>query len=404
VANTLRAQPFVLLISAICCASAGVQFWLKPDQSSYSDAWAAQFFVLLGISALLSAMLFVLAESPTTTAGLMVARMIVIGIATIPGRADIGLSATLACSCLLEAVYLLRRPYNVGIAFLCLCVDTLLLMKPVSAWGGDIPRPTVAEFVSFAFSMTLLCLIAHRHRVSLEKGAEQELRKRQLDDTVIRLMNANLGFQQYADIIQEKSTREERDRITREIHDAVGYTLINIMMMMEEASLLAGDNKALNQLHNQARAQAQSGLNETRRALRLLRSAAGGTVRTVEEITRLVTAFQKATGVSVKVEYGNIPFILQEDVGEFVIHMVKEGMANALRHGQATAIRLLFWQDDFGLIVNLHDNGIGSDHIENGIGLSGMSERLAKLGGSLRVGNMSDGFQLTARIPHPLAR
>jgi signal transduction histidine kinase len=115
-----------------------------------------------------------------------------------------------------------------------------------------------------------------------------------------------------------------------------------------------------------------------------------------------VTAFENATGVRVRVEFGNIPFSLQDDVSEFAIHMIQEGMANALSHGKATSIHLLFWLNDSELIINLYDNGIGSDHVEEGIGLSGMHERLVQLGGSLMVGNLPEGFQITARIPYPL--
>jgi signal transduction histidine kinase len=215
-----------------------------------------------------------------------------------------------------------------------------------------------------------------------------------------------MGFQRYADTIQEKSAAEERNRITREIHDTVGYTLMNIMMMMQDASLMAGTVSGIGGLLEQTREQAQAGLNETRRALRLLRATEKRPIQTIEEIKRLVTAFQSSTGVTVATEYGNIPFSLRDDVNEFIFHMLQEGMANALRHGKATKIRVLFWLQEGELIVSLHDNGIGSVQTQEGIGLSGMRERIATLQGQLTAGNQPDGFQVVARIPyaHPGGR
>ena len=61
--------------------------------------------------------------------------------------------------------------------------------------------------------------------------------------------------------------------------------------------------------------------------------------------------------------------------------MIQEGMTNSLRHGKASQVRLMFWQTDSELIVNLYDNGKGSDTIREGIGFSGMRERIARLGG-----------------------
>ena len=51
------------------------------------------------------------------------------------------------------------------------------------------------------------------------------------------------------------------------------------------------------------------------------------------------------------------------------------------------------------LKVSLQDNGTGADSLEKGIGITGMQERLSELGGSLNFQNISDGFEVSMRVP-----
>ena len=60
-----------------------------------------------------------------------------------------------------------------------------------------------------------------------------------LDEAVGRLTSANLTFQDLASTAQERSAEDERKRITREIHDAIGYALTNLIMTMEACMRLA---------------------------------------------------------------------------------------------------------------------------------------------------------------------
>ena len=60
----------------------------------------------------------------------------------------------------------------------------------------------------------------HRERV-----VELTARVQHLDSTIGRLAHANREFQVYAGTVKSESAAEERNRITRELHDTVGYTL-----------------------------------------------------------------------------------------------------------------------------------------------------------------------------------
>ena len=83
--------------------------------------------------------------------------------------------------------------------------------------------------------------------------------------------------------------------------------------------------------------------------------------------------------------------------------MVKEGISNGLRHGNATA----FW---FELRLNegmieflLSDNGVGAKMLEikEGLGLYGMKERAERLGGEIAFSSEPDeGFEIFLKLPY----
>ena len=99
---------------------------------------------------------------------------------------------------------------------------------------------------------------------------------------------------------------------------------------------------------------------------------------------------------------GNLPRSVSEYAFSVVFRAVQVGFINALHHGQAKRIRLLFWVDDDLLSMSLwNDNRAGAEptRIHEGIGLRGLRERLELLGGELRLGRVVDGFKLVVMIP-----
>ena len=80
-----------------------------------------------------------------------------------------------------------------------------------------------------------------------------------------------------SELPRQQSALEERNRITREIHDGVGYTLTNIIMLSEVSLDACPDaNTELHENIDAIRMQAKTGLFDTRRALRELRSTDPG--------------------------------------------------------------------------------------------------------------------------------
>ena len=235
---------------------------------------------------------------------------------------------------------------------------------------------------------------------------ELTARVRSLDSTIGRLARANREFQAYAGTVKSESAAEERSRITRELHDTVGYALTNVIVMMDAVKARACEEpESLDSLLDDVRAQSELALNDTRQILHLLRSVEQFERKGIDAIFQLTRAFEEAMGLSVELHVGNLPPTLGPRIDSVLFRLVQEGLTNAFRHGNASRVRITMWQADAEIRVAVWDNGSGlpaDGTVQDGIGMSGMRERFAELGGTITARNVADGFQLAGTIPYAM--
>ncbi len=270
----------------------------------------------------------------------------------------------------------------------------------VSAWQKNIERVSLHDLTATAVYSLIIIVISLMLKKYSKNCTEKTKRIVHLDSAITQLTDANIGFQSYVKTLEIQTLIEERKRVSREIHDTVGYVLTNIIMMMEDAALLTDEKKIKrNEILFTARNQAQKGLEETRAALRHLRNETIVKTYGINMIEELVSVFQQATGIDIKVEYGNLSGFTNDRIDAIIFRTIQEGMTNAFRHGMATIIRINFWITKKTLRVSIHDNGIGSKEIVDGIGVAGMRERIYSIGGNIDIRNVDDGFKIDVEIP-----
>jgi signal transduction histidine kinase len=84
--------------------------------------------------------------------------------------------------------------------------------------------------------------------------------------------------------------------------------------------------------------------------------------------------------------------------------MVQEALTNVARHARATKVRIRLRRDGAQLLLEVRDNGVGFDersvYITGSHGLMGIRERAYMLGGSLEIGNTTEGGgRVVVRLP-----
>jgi signal transduction histidine kinase len=123
----------------------------------------------------------------------------------------------------------------------------------------------------------------------------------------------------------------------------------------------------------------------------------------LDRLDHLVEGARRA-GLPIRVDVTGDPRDLPAPVGRAAYRIIQEALTNVRRHAgpKATAsVRLGYHQGEF--TVRVDDDGPGSpaaDGSGTGVGLRGMRERVAALGGSLEAGPADGGgFRVHARLP-----
>ena len=185
---------------------------------------------------------------------------------------------------------------------------------------------------------------------------------------------------------------EERNRLAREIHDALAQGLTGIIVQLEAMERLAQrrPEQALASLQR-AKDLARRSLQEARRSVWGLRPRSLEDMTLTEALQARVEALQAEAQVDASLGVSGTRRILSPDVELNLFRIAQEALVNIQRHAQATRVHV---QLDFGqahLRLVVEDDGVGlaatsqgSDD-GRGLGLTGMRERAALLSGQMTV-------------------
>ena len=257
--------------------------------------------------------------------------------------------------------------------------------------------------ISIELVLVLFCQVVIFYRETVVKSRRKiESQQRSLES----LSAANESFVQHLPEMKEESAENERLRITRELHDSLGYSMTNIVMIMNAAQYLFEENpEKVRNYCLRTKEMASATMEETRQTLYKLRAIGRETPRNPSIFfDKLCRDFQEATGIETECHPGNLTRALPERIFNTLFRSVQVGFINALKHGKTGRIKLHFWINDENLRMTIWNSIEGldfdADPIQEGIGLKGIRERLENFEGQLLMSRVVDGFNLTIMIPN----
>jgi signal transduction histidine kinase len=197
---------------------------------------------------------------------------------------------------------------------------------------------------------------------------------------------------------------DERVRIARELHDVVAHSLSVIAVQADAAgAALETDPARAREPLRVINATARSSLGEIRDILQLLRTD-DGELRPAPGLAALDELLASARGAGLEVEadirLGGNPVPPVIDLAAYRI--LQEALTNAARHAGpvATTVTVTVTSDAAELSVENAAGGSAKRATGAGVGLLGIRERVALLGGTLEAGPApGGGFRLAARLP-----
>jgi signal transduction histidine kinase len=203
-----------------------------------------------------------------------------------------------------------------------------------------------------------------------------------------------------------RRVEEERLRIARDLHDALGHTIavISVQTSVATEALEDDDTAAVGSALAIIRLAGDDAVRELRTTLGLLApTSSRSPVGSLRHLDTLVAATVDS-GLPVTLRTEGTPAPLPMVVDTAAYRIVQESLTNCLRHARATTAEVLLRYRSDRLDVSVVDDGAGAT-VTEGRGLAGMRERTSLLGGTLAVSSRPGaGFRVDASLPVEVAR
>jgi histidine kinase ATPase len=199
--------------------------------------------------------------------------------------------------------------------------------------------------------------------------------------------------------MKELYTLQERNRISREIHDSVGHSLSTIIIQLGAISKLSEENSPqVSQMSAQLREFAVKGLQEVRTVVHDLKPEQLTKQQLTVALEEFIYETKQHSGVEFVFRQNKPTFQLTKEQELTIFRGVQEATTNAIRHGKATKITLLMMYSANELIVTIMDNGVGSSAISLEGGLKALEERLHEQQAQLEIKNSEQGFTVQMKL------
>jgi PAS domain S-box-containing protein len=213
-----------------------------------------------------------------------------------------------------------------------------------------------------------------------------------------------LQLNEFAEQGRRAAVLEERNRMARDIHDtlAQGFTGVIVQLEAAEDAIACGSRKEADQHLHRARELARSSLSEARRSVHALRpraleeynfwEALKGTIKNTTVGTALHATFET------RGKLPELPSTWQQNL----LHIGQEALTNTLKYAHAHNFETRLTCKAKEIRLELRDDGEGFKARErhDGVGLSGMRERVEQMGGELQIASSRGrGTKITVLLP-----
>ncbi len=226
---------------------------------------------------------------------------------------------------------------------------------------------------------------------------------RKWDEQVSSLQRLSTNNAELAAQARMSAVVEERQRLARELHDAVSQQLFAISMTATAVG------RTMDHDFERARRQvelieemASAAQSEMRALLLHLRPVHLEGKRLAQAIPELVEEMRAKVPVEIAIDIEqDLP--LNKGVENHLFRIVQEALSNTLRHSKATKMDIVLQRRGEAVRLGIRDNGVGFDtqvKKQASYGMTNMEERVNELGGSLNVASApGKGTRIEIRVP-----
>jgi MYXO-CTERM domain-containing protein len=198
---------------------------------------------------------------------------------------------------------------------------------------------------------------------------------------------------------------EERLRLARDLHDALGHSVAMISMQSAVAAeslpeRISDAQRAVAEIRGISVA-TMSELRSTVRRLRSLESVVESPAG-LDDLSALAEQ-ARGNGLEVRIVESGQQWDVPDALSRAAYRIVQEALTNVIRHANATKVTVTLDRGPDALSLTVRDDGQGAAEVVEGNGVHGMRERATELGGQLDVTSTGRGAGtvVTAELPWP---
>jgi PAS domain S-box-containing protein len=203
---------------------------------------------------------------------------------------------------------------------------------------------------------------------------------------------------------------EERRRMGRELHDSLAQSVLAVNLNLAQ---IARATPPLDERAQRAMFEARRVLQEMSKEIRtlsyLLHPPVLDELGLASAIEEYAGGFSERSGIQLEVDLQPGFGRLSQEAETALFRIVQESLSNIQRHSGSETAKIRLRVDDRGVELMVSDSGRGMDRktIERsrrtrtrlGVGILGMRERMAQLGGKLEVESDASGTKVRAAVP-----
>ena len=311
-----------------------------------------------------------------------------------------------------------------GATFVTLCLDLLVLVYLIEVSGG-LKSPLLATQLMFTTLFVILfpkplAILPPLLTLPIVAKLDQTMGTRLLGflDLLILVWYSALNFiivyvmvylhereeAAHREVValerdlQNLAVVEERNRLSREIHDGLGASLSSLIIQAEFLEGMAKEEELKHEIR-ELKGCAEESIDELRRSLRMMR-ADFELVPAIEDYCR---TFGERSKMPVQVEKSGLPRPMKSDAQLTIFRVLQEALNNARKHAQANVLTVRLSFDDRQMRLAIADDGVGFDTgpTKRGhYGLINMRERASKVRGDVEIDSApGKGTRITLTIP-----
>jgi signal transduction histidine kinase len=194
---------------------------------------------------------------------------------------------------------------------------------------------------------------------------------------------------------------EDRDRIARDLHDLVIQRLYASGMKLQ-GSIPMIDRPPVQERVSSVVDDLDATINDIRQAIFALQARGKAAPVLRDKVMDVIEEMTEPMGMTSSLRLtGHLDEGVPADIGEDMLHALREALSNAARHGKATSAEVSIGASrELSLLVR--DNGSGITDTSRRSGLANLAQRAEHYGGTLTVGpGDNGGTELNWRVPLP---